>query len=399
MGSGCLVVLWLLTTRAVAEPAPPEAIELQVISRVTPTYPAAARDLGLPPQRCVVHVSIDATGVPREARVDQCPEAFHEDAAQALLQWRWHPPMAAGRPVDTSTIIGITFRLHEETRTWRDYDLEERVAAVLEQARACMSTSAAPVGATANFDHADAPDFAIGYELGRAWFDGGGQLADVLAAALSACALDRLERPYHLTSPSLRHQPWIEEATVGRWVFEAGGTSFLNAMSPDTTWTAFWREASAFSASDRNLASEAMSESWPDMDVDLDGLTNAQEEADGTDPWMWDSSGDGTWDGGEPPPHAVVVRPGHATHSCTIRRSTPARLRIGGPLQRELSVQAEVVDGLVRLEVVADASDLAGGAWVIVRGRHAADCVIHHVRLGEEEVSCPNGRSLGAEAR
>lgn len=44
-------------------------------------------------------------------------------------------------------------------------------------------------------------------------------------------------------------------------------------------------------------------------DVDLDGLTNLEESFLKTDPGRWDTDGDGWWDGQQPVPGAVAVRP------------------------------------------------------------------------------------------
>ena len=103
--------------------------ELEPIRRVYPDYPQAAKDLGLPAQRCLAVVSIDPQGVPHRVDVRECPEVFGPPTRDAMLQWRWVPPTHEGRPVSARTTIAVTYKMEPPDRPvqeWTELRREEQ---------------------------------------------------------------------------------------------------------------------------------------------------------------------------------------------------------------------------------------------------------------------------------
>jgi outer membrane biosynthesis protein TonB len=103
--------------------APPEEVDaepgvqefrygaLRLRSAVPLPYPRAARRRKMGERQCVAEVSIAADGVPEAVEVHSCPDVFHEATRQAILAWRYDPPMHAGHAVRARTRFKITFRL------------------------------------------------------------------------------------------------------------------------------------------------------------------------------------------------------------------------------------------------------------------------------------------------
>lgn len=85
---------WLILATAQAE-QPPELhySELEVTKRVNPTYPAAAKTLGLPSQRCLARVSIATDGLATGVDIDP--------------DWRWVPARETDDPVEAA--VTMTF--------------------------------------------------------------------------------------------------------------------------------------------------------------------------------------------------------------------------------------------------------------------------------------------------
>ena len=67
--------------------------QLQPVRRVYPDYPELATDLGLPAQRCLAEVFMDEQGTPYDVEVDGCPAVFVQPTRDAMMKWRWNPPM------------------------------------------------------------------------------------------------------------------------------------------------------------------------------------------------------------------------------------------------------------------------------------------------------------------
>ena len=82
----------------------------QVKKRKLPKYPEAAESMNLGDQRCRVSVTIDEKGIPFRATVTGCPKVFHQEAKQAILQWRWYPPKVDRQKVKAQTLIAVVFK-------------------------------------------------------------------------------------------------------------------------------------------------------------------------------------------------------------------------------------------------------------------------------------------------
>ncbi len=93
--------------------APPFALadELEAKKQVMPKYPSEATQGGYADQRCLATITIDADGSATEVEVDGCPEVFHEAAGDALIRWKWSPPVVDGKPGPVRTTVGIAFKL------------------------------------------------------------------------------------------------------------------------------------------------------------------------------------------------------------------------------------------------------------------------------------------------
>lgn len=84
---------------------------LDVRKRQLPHYPEGASALGLGPSRCTVWVAIDSTGTPTDLEISGCSRAFHASLREAILQWRWHAPSAAGEPTGVQTRLHVHFKV------------------------------------------------------------------------------------------------------------------------------------------------------------------------------------------------------------------------------------------------------------------------------------------------
>lgn len=83
---------------------------VHVKSRVAPRYPKEARKQRLGDVRCLSKVKIAEDGVPYDVAVENCPDVFHDATHEAILKWRWHPPLMDGHPVKAQVTIGVNFR-------------------------------------------------------------------------------------------------------------------------------------------------------------------------------------------------------------------------------------------------------------------------------------------------
>ncbi len=85
--------------------------ELEYKKQIMPTYPKAAATLNLGDVRCVAKVWIDETGTPYQVAVDGCPEVFHTETKEAILQWRWWAPKVGKEKTKAQTSIGVVFKM------------------------------------------------------------------------------------------------------------------------------------------------------------------------------------------------------------------------------------------------------------------------------------------------
>ncbi len=92
---------------------PPGGTQPQVVSRVNPSYPRAARDAGI--EGVVVIRAI----VRKDGRVDEAeimrdlPWGLGEAARAAVRQWRFLPATYQGDPIDVYYTVTVRFRLSE----------------------------------------------------------------------------------------------------------------------------------------------------------------------------------------------------------------------------------------------------------------------------------------------
>jgi hypothetical protein len=83
--------------------------ELDVKNRVFPEFPAAARHLEVQKHRCKATVRIDEKGVPYDVSVAECPEVFVQPTVDAMMAWRWRPPMFEGHSVRAVTVVPVVY--------------------------------------------------------------------------------------------------------------------------------------------------------------------------------------------------------------------------------------------------------------------------------------------------
>jgi protein TonB len=85
--------------------------EAIVKTRVKPSFPEAAKALGLKKERCIVHIVIAPSGEPSDVSFKACPELFKASAKEAALQWRWYPLMENGQPISAQFDLVFQFNL------------------------------------------------------------------------------------------------------------------------------------------------------------------------------------------------------------------------------------------------------------------------------------------------
>src|SRR5882672_9291347 len=89
---------------------PPEIMDRQIIYKVEPAYPDAARQAGI--QGFVVLDAVIAPdGTVKHSRPVAGPELLSQSALDAVQSWRYTPYRVEGRPVEVATTISVDFRL------------------------------------------------------------------------------------------------------------------------------------------------------------------------------------------------------------------------------------------------------------------------------------------------
>ena len=109
----------LLVSPAVAKKAPVERTvvdgialaEVKVRSQITPYYPASAR---VAKRHAEVVLTLEVNGQGRVSNVDVISTSveglgFDVSAADAVKQWRFHPALKDGEPIDSVTVVRLTF--------------------------------------------------------------------------------------------------------------------------------------------------------------------------------------------------------------------------------------------------------------------------------------------------
>jgi TonB family protein len=89
---------------------PPEIMDRQIIYKIEPAYPDAARQAGI--QGFVVLDAVIAPdGTVKHSRPVAGPELLSQSALDAVQSWRYAPYRVDGRPVEVATTISVDFRL------------------------------------------------------------------------------------------------------------------------------------------------------------------------------------------------------------------------------------------------------------------------------------------------
>ena len=95
-------------------PSIAEAIAIEPVEpkrRVSPVYPAKAQRKGIEGS-CQVRIFIDETGKPYDARIEQCPEIFHESVTNAALKWRFKPMTDEGVASHAEYLLFLKFKIN-----------------------------------------------------------------------------------------------------------------------------------------------------------------------------------------------------------------------------------------------------------------------------------------------
>ncbi len=85
--------------------------ELTFRTMVKPSFPRAARAMGLDDVTCRVHLRVDERGRVAEATVSGCPALFHPAVERATQKWRFHPLRVNGVSQPTQVVVPVRFRL------------------------------------------------------------------------------------------------------------------------------------------------------------------------------------------------------------------------------------------------------------------------------------------------
>jgi len=248
----------------------------------------------------------------------------------------------------------------------------------------------------------DAPAVMIAHELAHAWIYGHGPLAplegraELLAECVARAVPDVV--PYLFDAfPSLEPMPDLRT-----WTHESQGR-----LSPEQVSAAYTGSLRLFEAigegvpQERLFAAGAMS--WAEVDrllaevgtpaepilaalgggaeaqraaledVDQDGLSALREEMRGTDPELWDTDGDGWWDGApEERPEGALPVPRDGTPVCPPRWSPDGKHRFvwGGTLRgHALDARVASFGGhQAHIWVPEAASRNPGGLWFEIVG-------------------------------
>ncbi len=115
-------VLGSVAKSAPPPPPPPKPVqrirvssveqETKLISQPLPEYPQAAKAAN---EQGVVRLQavIGKDGRVKEVQVLSGPPLLVNAAEQAVHQWRYHPTILSGQPVEVSTVIDVNFALHQ----------------------------------------------------------------------------------------------------------------------------------------------------------------------------------------------------------------------------------------------------------------------------------------------
>lgn len=110
----------LLGTALAQDPPPADAAkvvhgtEVRVKHREYPTYPEAAKQLGIEEALCKVRFSIDEQGTPTDIQILECPKVFEQATLDAAWKWRFYPLEVEGVPTKCSFVLNVKYVLGDD---------------------------------------------------------------------------------------------------------------------------------------------------------------------------------------------------------------------------------------------------------------------------------------------
>jgi len=81
-----------------------------LLQRVAPIYPRNALESRLQGQ-VLVNATIGRDGIPKDLKIIKGDERLVAAALVAIRQWRYHPAMLGGEPIETQTVVTISFEI------------------------------------------------------------------------------------------------------------------------------------------------------------------------------------------------------------------------------------------------------------------------------------------------
>jgi periplasmic protein TonB len=90
----------------------PEEAEKQLVERVEPEYPTAAKQAAIQ-GTVLLALTIGTDGVVTEVQEISGPRELIPAAVAAVKRWRYRPTVLKGRAWEVSTEVGIQFKLPE----------------------------------------------------------------------------------------------------------------------------------------------------------------------------------------------------------------------------------------------------------------------------------------------
>ena len=78
--------------------------------KVEPSYPKAARELGIEGD-CNVRMFVDERGKVVDVKIETCPTPFHDAATEAAYKWSFYPMKVEGQKVSATFVLKLQFQL------------------------------------------------------------------------------------------------------------------------------------------------------------------------------------------------------------------------------------------------------------------------------------------------
>jgi protein TonB len=82
----------------------------QLLTKVSPVYPADARDKGIQGQ-VTLHIVVGKDGNIQSLDIVSGPEELRRAALTAVKQWKYKPYLLNGEPVDVDSLVLVNFNL------------------------------------------------------------------------------------------------------------------------------------------------------------------------------------------------------------------------------------------------------------------------------------------------